>query len=238
MFKLPSWSRSQMQQKMNPVEDDLSDYLWYMTNVNLDTQDPIFGQNMTLRVNTTGQVLHAFVNGKHVGSQWDQTGGAHFMFEQKVNFKAGENLIVLLSATVGLQNYGSFFDDQPHKPWYTESLPINRMFTWYKASFKAPLGLEPVVVDLQGLGKGHAYVNGQSIGNRTISEIRFASFGDVQGTSGAFKKGTCEASNALSIIEKACVRQESCVIGASKANLGSSNCGSGFSKKLVMEAIC
>ncbi|KAJ4963844.1 hypothetical protein NE237_023783 [Protea cynaroides] len=91
MFKLPSWSRSQMQQKMNPAEDDPSDYLW-------------------------------------------------------------------------LQNYGSFFDDQPHKPWYTESLPINRMFAWYKASLKAPLGLEPVVVDLQGLGKGHAYVNGQSIG--------------------------------------------------------------------------
>ncbi|KAJ4955330.1 hypothetical protein NE237_012113 [Protea cynaroides] len=360
------------------ASNDLSDYLWYMTNVNLDTQDPIFGQNMSLRVNTTGHVLHAFVNGKHVGSQWDQTGGAYFVFEQKVNFKARGNLIVLLSGTVGLKNYGSFFDttptgilgpvqlvgtkndemvlkdlssykwtykvglhgeerhlfdDQPHKPWYTENLPINRMFTWYKASFKAPLGLEPVVVDLQGLGKGHAYVNGQSIGrywpsfladkdgcsinstcdyrgpynnnkcltncgqpsqryyhvprsflndknnilvlfeeiggnpslvnfqtitigsawgnvvegrtlelscqgNRTISKIRFASFGDVQGTSGAFKKGTCEASNGWSVIEKACVGQERCAIDASEANLGSSNCGSDISKRLVVEAIC
>ncbi|KAJ4979222.1 hypothetical protein NE237_010002 [Protea cynaroides] len=170
---------------------------------------------MTLRVNTPGHVLHAFVNGKHVGSQWDQTGGAHFVFEQKVNFKAGENLIVLLSATVGLQNYGSFFDDQPQKPWYIESLPINRMFTWYKANFKAPLGLEPVVVDLQGLAL-----------------VMFKGLVEL------LRKGTCEASNALSVIEKACVGQESCAIDASEANLGSSNCGSDFSKKLVVEVIC
>lgn len=36
--------------------------------------------------------------------------------------------------------------------------------TWYKADFKAPYGTDPVVVDLQGLGKGHAWVNGHSIG--------------------------------------------------------------------------
>lgn len=29
---------------------------------------------------------------------------------------------------------------------------------------KAPLGLDPVVVDLQGMGKGYAWVNGQSLG--------------------------------------------------------------------------
>ncbi|KAL2322688.1 hypothetical protein Fmac_027067 [Flemingia macrophylla] len=36
--------------------------------------------------------------------------------------------------------------------------------TWYKADFEAPYGTNPVVVDLQGLGKGHAWVNGHSIG--------------------------------------------------------------------------
>lgn len=34
----------------------------------------------------------------------------------------------------------------------------------FKTTFKAPLGEEPVVVDLQGLGKGQAWVNGQSLG--------------------------------------------------------------------------
>ncbi|XP_043690636.1 beta-galactosidase 15 [Telopea speciosissima] len=359
--------------------NDATDYLWYMTTVNIDKQDPIFGLDTTLKVNTTGHVLHAFVNGKHVGSQWAKIGGSNFVFEQKVKVNSGKNLIVLLSATVGLKNYGPFFDTAPtgilgavelvakiqndetiiknlssykwtykvglngeerqlydvqsHKKWYTEDLPINRMMTWYKTSFKAPLGTEPVVVDLQGLGKGHAWVNGQSIGRywpsfladedgcsidsqcdyrgpysdskcvtncgkpsqryyhvprsflhddentlvlfdeiggnpsfinfktitvgsacgnvhegktlelscqggRTISEIRFASFGDAQGTCGAFEKGTCEASIALSVIKQACVGKESCTIDASEANLGSSNCGSGITKRLAVEAIC
>jgi len=33
-----------------------------------------------------------------------------------------------------------------------------------KTTFKAPLGSEPVVVDLQGMGKGFAWVNGHNIG--------------------------------------------------------------------------
>lgn len=33
-----------------------------------------------------------------------------------------------------------------------------------QTTFKAPLGNAPVVVDMQGLGKGTAWVNGQSIG--------------------------------------------------------------------------
>lgn len=38
------------------------------------------------------------------------------------------------------------------------------MMTWYKTTFKAPLGTDPVAVDLQGLGKGMAWVNGHSLG--------------------------------------------------------------------------
>lgn len=33
-----------------------------------------------------------------------------------------------------------------------------------QTTFKAPLGTDPVVVDLQGLGKGFAWVNGHNIG--------------------------------------------------------------------------
>ncbi|CAN6694149.1 unnamed protein product [Malus baccata var. baccata] len=48
--------------------------------------------------------------------------------------------------------------------WNTRDIPNGRMFIWYKTTFKAPLGTDPVVVDLMGLGKGHAWVNGKSIG--------------------------------------------------------------------------
>lgn len=34
----------------------------------------------------------------------------------------------------------------------------------FQTTFKAPLGSEPVVVDLLGLGKGTAWINGNNIG--------------------------------------------------------------------------
>ncbi|KAL2575912.1 hypothetical protein AAZV13_16G044200 [Glycine max] len=50
------------------------------------------------------------------------------------------------------------------KIWYTDAIPTERIFVWYKTTFKSPIGDDPVVVDLSGLGKGHAWVNGNSIG--------------------------------------------------------------------------
>ncbi|KAL0534350.1 hypothetical protein IC582_028640 [Cucumis melo] len=41
---------------------------------------------------------------------------------------------------------------------------IGRRMIWYMASFKTPVGIDPVVLDMQGMGKGQAWVNGQSIG--------------------------------------------------------------------------
>lgn len=39
-----------------------------MCSVNLNDNDPIWTtDNMTLQVNVSGHVLHAFVNGKHIG---------------------------------------------------------------------------------------------------------------------------------------------------------------------------
>jgi hypothetical protein len=56
--------------------------------------------------------------------------------------------------------------DKPEYWWQSHngSIPVNRPFTWYKATFDAPAGEEPVVVDLLGLGKGAAWVNGHSLG--------------------------------------------------------------------------
>ncbi|GAB4846757.1 Beta-galactosidase 7 [Ancistrocladus abbreviatus] len=187
--------------------NDASDYLWYITNVHLDSNDPIWGDDMILHVNATGQVIHAYVNGRYIGSQWATYGVTQYSFDKKVKLNVGKNLIALLSVTVGYQNYGPKYDLIPngipgpvqlissrgdekvikdlssHKwtykvglhgldkhlydeksSWQVEDLPTNRTMTWYKTTFKAPLGEAPVVVDLQGLGKGLAWVNGHSIG--------------------------------------------------------------------------
>ncbi|KAL0663354.1 hypothetical protein Bca4012_100191 [Brassica carinata] len=191
------------------VTNDQSDYLWYMTTVKFKKRDPFSGKNMSLRVNSTAHVLHAFVNGKHIGSQHAENGKFNYVFEKDVKFKSGRNVIALLSITVGLANYGAFFESKPagitgpifitgrngdetivkdlsaHKwsyktgligfesqlfrtesmsKWSVESVPFNRTMTWYKTTFKSPLGNDPVVVDLMGLGKGTAWVNGNNIG--------------------------------------------------------------------------
>ncbi|KAM1836147.1 hypothetical protein ACFX14_018109 [Malus domestica] len=357
--------------------DDASDYLWYMTSVHLKKDDPIWSKNMTLRVNGTGFILHAYVNGEYVGSQWAQYNVYNYVFEKSVKLHPGKNIISLLSATVGFPNYGGGFEEiktgisgpvvlvrqngdeivikdlSAHKwsykvglhglknklfstdsryatKWSTENLPINRMLTWYKATFKAPLGTDPVVVDLQGLGKGHAWINGHSIGRywpsylsydtdcsldacdyrgtydnnkcsfncgnptqrwyhvprsfmedgenaivlfeefggnpslvnfqtiqvgtvcahayekhtvelacegRPISAIKFASFGNSQGTCGSFEKGSCDSGRALSILKKECVGKEKCLINVSESKFGLTNCGDAV-KRLAVEAVC
>ena len=35
--------------------------------------------------------------------------------------------------------------------------------TWYKTSFETPYGDDPIALDIQGMEKGQAWVNGQSI---------------------------------------------------------------------------
>ncbi|XP_077219958.1 beta-galactosidase 15-like [Tasmannia lanceolata] len=351
---------------------DTSDYLWYMTSVKISKKDPAWSDQMILRVNTTGHVLHAFVNGKLIGSQYAQNGEYKFVFEAPVRIKPSLNHITLLSATVGLTNYGPYFDLVPagivggpvqlvgkgnntkdlslnkwsykiglngeHKElysqnspsgWFSNELVIFRPMSWYQTTFKAPLGEEPVVVDLKSMRKGNAWVNGQSIGrywsnftapadgcnkcdyrgpyspskcttgcgqptqrwyhiprsflktdqntltlfeemggnptlvnfqtvtvgtacasvsegdtlelscqgDRTISKIEFASYGDAQGTCGSFEQGTCEADNILSLVQKECVGKMSCSIDVSDAVLGSSKC-SNSPKRLVVQAIC
>ncbi|KAG0491679.1 hypothetical protein HPP92_005077 [Vanilla planifolia] len=160
---------------------------------------------MILYVNTTGHILHAFVNGKLVGSEYAPNGGFSFVFEKNIELQAGRNNISLLSATVGLKNYGPYYELMPagivggpvqligsnndtidlstnkwsykigllgekeqmqldNSTWNKGGIPTKTPFTWYKTTFQAPLGSEAVVVDLLGMGKGAAWVNGQSIG--------------------------------------------------------------------------
>ncbi|CAJ2638440.1 unnamed protein product [Trifolium pratense] len=48
-----------------------SDYLWYMTTVHIN--DTSTWKNSNLQVNTTGHVLHGYVNGQYIGTQFAVT---------------------------------------------------------------------------------------------------------------------------------------------------------------------
>ncbi|XP_065849772.1 beta-galactosidase 15-like [Euphorbia lathyris] len=362
--------------------NDSSDYLWYMTSVHIKKSDPIWSKDMTLRVNGSGHILHAYVNGKYIGSQWAKYGVTSYDFEKSIKLRHGKNLISLLSSTIGLANYGPKYDiigtglvgpialvgrkgdeeiikdlskhkwsynigflglssnnqmyglDSHHfttAKWLDQNLPINRMMTWYQADFKAPLGNDPVVLDMLGMGKGFAWVNGNNIGRywpsyladetgcsneecdyrgsyennkcvyncgkptqrwyhvprsflkdgknnlvlfeelggnptevsfqtvsvgtvsskvnegetlvlscegKSISEIKFANFGDTQSVVGSFNKGTCSSEDTLSVVEKACIGQESCKIEAKKDKFGTTDCEDNFMHTLAVEALC
>ncbi|XP_059669779.1 beta-galactosidase 7-like [Cornus florida] len=203
--KVTTYVNKLLEQKA--ATNDTTDYLWYLTSVNINGRDKVWNKEITLQVNTKGHVLHAFVNGQHIGSQWGKDGKYDFKFEKNITLTPGNNSISLLSVTVGLKNYGAYFDKTEvgvvgpvklissnvtmdlsnnswahkvglhgevnefyqveksnHLTWNAENLPTNRMFTWYKTTFQSPLGEEPVVLDLMGLGKGTAWVNGNNIG--------------------------------------------------------------------------
>ncbi|KAF5940676.1 hypothetical protein HYC85_021843 [Camellia sinensis] len=49
-------------------------------------------------------------------------------------------------------------ENRYNRKWELENLPTDRMFVWYQTTFMAPMGDDPVVLDLLGLGKGIAWV--------------------------------------------------------------------------------
>ncbi|WZZ04037.1 hypothetical protein YC2023_089958 [Brassica napus] len=184
---------SMMVKKSNEAEDTPSTLKWSWRPKNMDnfllkgkeesTQTQLFDQ----KVVTNDQSNQHVENGKF-----------NYVFEKDVKFKSGRNVIALLSITVGLANYGAFFESKPagitgpifitgingdetivknlsaHKWSYKTGLNgfdnqlfrTEEMSKWSveNATFKSPLGNDPVVVDLMGLGKGTAWVNGNNIG--------------------------------------------------------------------------
>ncbi|OAY42814.1 beta-galactosidase 15 [Manihot esculenta] len=214
--------------------------------------------------------------------------------------------------------------------WETSKLPNNRPFVWYKTSFKGPMGSDPVVVDLLGLGKGVAWINGRSIGRywpkylaseqgcdvicdyraaykpekcntgcgkpsqrfyhvprdwlkaddnqlvlfeelggnpypvnfQTVtvgkvcanayeghtlelachagskfSNIKFASFGLPEGDCGHFNVGTCHSEKTLSVVQKACLGKERCVLHVTEDSFGPLRCRAD-TYRLAVEAVC
>jgi hypothetical protein len=81
------------------------------------------------------------------------------------NHSINGTFVFQLESPVKLHS-GKIHLDKPEYRWQSHngSIPVNRPFTWYKATIDAPAGEEPVVVDLLGLCKGAAWVNGHSLG--------------------------------------------------------------------------
>lgn len=92
------------------VTKDTSDYLWYITRINVTEEDISYWEETgllpSLTIDSFRDVVRVFVNGRLAGSRV-----GHWVKEtQPVYLVQGSNELVLLSETVGLQNYGAFLE--------------------------------------------------------------------------------------------------------------------------------
>ncbi|KAG6704975.1 hypothetical protein I3842_07G158600 [Carya illinoinensis] len=93
------------------VTRDASDYLWYITSVNIHPSESFLrGQKPTLSVQSTGHAVHIFINGQYSGSAFGTREQRQFTFTGPVNLHAGRNRIALLSIAVGLPNIGLHYE--------------------------------------------------------------------------------------------------------------------------------
>ncbi|KAH7567212.1 hypothetical protein JRO89_XS07G0032600 [Xanthoceras sorbifolium] len=86
------------------VTRDSSDYLWYMTSVDISPSESFLrgGQKPTLSLESAGHAVHVFINGQLSGSAFGTREHRKFTFTGPVNLRAGTNKIALLSLAVGL----------------------------------------------------------------------------------------------------------------------------------------
>nr|GMC52008.1 beta-galactosidase 15-like [Ipomoea batatas] len=194
--------------------------------VNLDKDDPIWSKDMSIRINNTGHPLHLYVNGDFIGSKWTTYGIPKSVFETKVKFRHGKNQISILSAAVGLQNYGSFFDlagtglsGGPVEIVGTKGdETISKDISSHKWSYK--VGLH---------GEANKLFSNQS---------RFASQWQSDKLPVNSRMTCCGgAKDALTILKTACEGKEFCSVTATEDVFGKANCD-GKSKRLVVEAVC
>nr|GMC99035.1 beta-galactosidase 3 [Ipomoea batatas] len=94
------------------VTRDTSDYLWYITSVDIGSSESFLhgGELPTLTVQSAGHALLVFINGHLSGSASGTRQNRRFIFNGKVNLNAGTNRIALLSVAVGLPNIGGHFE--------------------------------------------------------------------------------------------------------------------------------
>ncbi|KAJ1405028.1 Glycoside hydrolase, family 35 [Sesbania bispinosa] len=92
-----------------------------------------------------------------------------------VEIQCGEESYDLTNSTwgyqVGLLGEQLQIYDEPNSSstqWYQLGNTTNQTLTWYKTEFDSPEGDDPVALNLESMGKGEGWVNGQSIGRYWI----------------------------------------------------------------------
>ncbi|KAF6162920.1 hypothetical protein GIB67_021069, partial [Kingdonia uniflora] len=141
------------------VTRDMSDYLWYITSVEVSLSESFLngGEWPTLSVESKGHAMHVFINGQLSGSAHGTRQNKKFTFTGKINLHAGTNRIALLAAQWDCRlNNGAHFES-----WNAGVLgPVvihgidqgHRDLTWQRWSYQIGLKGEAMnLVSLNGI---------------------------------------------------------------------------------------
>ncbi|KAK8928579.1 Beta-galactosidase 15 [Platanthera zijinensis] len=108
------WSNScfiakQVLEHLN-VTKDASDYLWYITRINVSFEDITYWKEMgflpTLKIHGIRDVARIFLNGQLIGGAY----GKWVELEHTLQLVEGSNELAILSEAIGLKNYGAFIE--------------------------------------------------------------------------------------------------------------------------------
>ncbi|CAH8348583.1 unnamed protein product [Eruca vesicaria subsp. sativa] len=158
------------------VTRDTSDYLWYITSAPVNLRggaNRIALLSVAVGLPNVGAHFETWATGI-VGSValHGLDGGNKDLSRQKWTYQVGlrGEAMNLISPT-----------EASSVDWMKGSLAKQNKqpLTWYKAFFDAPRGNEPLALDLRSMGKGQAWINGESLGRYWM----------------AFAKGNCGSCN-------------------------------------------
>ncbi|KAI4318678.1 hypothetical protein MLD38_032353 [Melastoma candidum] len=118
---------SQGPKELYNLNKDTTDYAWYTTSVNLSPSDISMRKDIRpiLRIASLGHAMHAFVNGKFVGSAHGSHVEKSFILEAPIDLKVGDNQISLLAMTVGLPDSGAYMEHRFAGPRQITVLGLN-----------------------------------------------------------------------------------------------------------------
>ncbi|KAA3477195.1 beta-galactosidase-like [Gossypium australe] len=169
------------------ITRDATDYLC----VQIDSDEGFLrsGQDPLLTIWSAGHALHVFINGQLLGTVYGGLENPKLTFSNNVKLRAGintnvgthfETWNVGVLGPVTLKGLNEGTRDLSKQKWsyklHTDAgsssvewvegsqLVKKQPMTWYKTTFDAPGGNEPLGLDMSSMGKGQVWINGQSIG--------------------------------------------------------------------------
>ncbi|KAH7284849.1 hypothetical protein KP509_34G073600 [Ceratopteris richardii] len=80
---------------------DTTDYLWYITSINIAEEDVV---DANLHLQSVAHAAHIFINEEYTGTAAGDRVNPVIEIDQPVKLKSGQNDIAILSMTVGLQS--------------------------------------------------------------------------------------------------------------------------------------